>query len=470
MTDILNKEKILEHAKKLAAEGRFDKAIAEYDKILQLDPEDLRVKIKVAELYVKRKQIQDAIRLYMEVAKGYADGSFYLKAVTVYKSILRLNPSLIDVNIALSELYEKMELIQDALYQYQIVGTALEQKNDAQGILNIREKMVSLDPKNISLRIRLAETYQLQGMVDKSIDMYEELAVQQKNSNDPEQLIELYSKILAHRPEKNEFVRHLCQIHFKRGEWKEIIKRMESAKDFVAKDAEMLSMQADIFTRLNQIESAKHKYQDLAELHAEHGDIDKALLAYGNVLFLSPEEEEEISKKVEELREGSFADVKALVEERRKKIADEDVKREAELKKVEEAAVKTEEMAKKLGVKPEEVSLSQDEAKKVEKEANANYDLGQMYKKMGLADEARTEFLKAFKNYQRLAAGNAGGAIVAERTKELEKFFDKAQTISKDEYSKPVEPPKKTVKLPKPVNPAKVEPEKPSAKKKISFV
>jgi tetratricopeptide (TPR) repeat protein len=459
MTDIINKEKILEHAKKLVAEGKFDKAVAEYEKILQLDSEDLRVKIKIAELYVKRKQIQSAIKLYMEVAKGYADGSFYLKAVTVYKSILRLNPSLIDVNIALSELYEKMELIQDALYQYQIVSTALEQKNDSQGVLNVREKMVALDPANVSLRIRLAETYQLQGVVDKSIDMYEALAVQQKNSADTEQLIELYSKILAHRPEKHDFVRHLCQIYFKRGDLKEILKRMDAAKDFVAKDAEMLSMQADIFARLNQIESAKHKYQELAELHASEGNIDKALLTYGNVLFLSPEEEEEVSKKVEDLREGSFADVKSYVEERRKKIADEDVKREVELKKVEEAAVKTEEMAKKLGVKPKEVSLSQDEAKKVEKEASANCDLGQMYKKMGLADEARAEFLKAFKNYQRLAAGNAGGGLVAERIRELEKLFDKEPTISKDEDSKPVEPPKKPVK-----------PAAPSSKKKISFV
>ena len=48
--NILNKEKILEQARIFIDEGRFDKAIREYEMILLADPADLRVKLKVAEL------------------------------------------------------------------------------------------------------------------------------------------------------------------------------------------------------------------------------------------------------------------------------------------------------------------------------------------------------------------------------------------------------------------------------------
>lgn len=455
--DIINKEKILELAKKLVSEGKFDRAIVEYEKIVQLDSSDLRVKIKIAELYVKRKQIQSAIRIYEEVANGYADGGFYLKAVTVYKSILRLNPSLIDVNTALSELYEKMGLIQDALYQYQIVASALEQKGDHAGMLSIRERMTALDPANVPMRIRLAETYQIQGMTDKAIDMYEALAEQLKDSGDISQLMELYSKILAHRPEKHELVRKLCHMYFKRGEWKEILKRMDIAKEFISKDPELLAMQADIYTRLNQIETAKGKYKDLAVLLVEQGDVESALKAYENILFLSPENEEDIVKEVEDIREGGFAVVKAGVEKRRKKAADEEKKKEEESRFQQEAMLKTEEIAKKLGVAPDEISVSSNDAVKIEKEADSNYDLGAMYKKMGLLEEAKAEFLKALKGYERLAVGGFANEKSAKRLSELETMFPEKRVETKPKIEKKEKPePKKEIKN--------------QNKKKISFV
>lgn len=432
--DIINKEKILEHAKKLVSEGRLDRAIVEYQHLLQLDPDDLRIKIKIAELHVKRKQISEAIRMYKDVAAGYADGGFYLKAVTVYKSILRLNPSLIDVNIALSELYEKMGLVQDALYQYQIVASAMEQKNDQNGVLNIREKMVALDPDNVQLRIRLAETYQLQGMTDKAIDMYEALAGQVKAKGDTQQLIELYTKILAHRPDKNEMVRELCNIYFKRGEWKEILKRMEAAKGFVENDPEMLAMQADIYARLNQIETAKGKYKELAELYADLKRPEDALDACSNILFLGPEDEEEVAKIAEGIREGSFADIKKMVEERRRMAVEDEKRREKEMQLAQERSERTEKIAEKLGLTPDELSVGGSDAARLEKEAAASYDLGVMYKKMGLREEGQAELLKSYRIYQRMAAAGRATELSLKRISELGVLFGEKEAPARGHF------------------------------------
>lgn len=451
--DIINKEKILEHAKKLISEGKFDRAIAEYEKLLSVDPDDLRIRIKIAELCVKRKQISEAIRIYKEVAQKYAGGSFYLKAATVYKNILRLNPSLIDVNTSLAELYEKMGLIQDALYQYHIVATSLEQKNDANAMLGVREKMSNLDPENTSLKIRLAETYQLRGEADKSIDIYESLATSLKNKKDSkntDQLVELYNKILSHRPEKHELLRELCHILYRRGEWKDILKHMEGSKDFVAGDPELLAMQAEIYGRLNQIETAKSRYHDLAALLNAQGDPDGALKAFENILYLGPEDEESISGEIESIREGALDDLRKKVDLRRKKAADEESKREDLETKLKEAPLPD------LGAPATAGNVTS-----IQNEANICYDLGMMYKMTGLENESRAELTKALNAYRRIVADGAGNEQAAKRLAELEGLAGPPPAETKQaKQAKPA----KQVKQAEPAQSAK------PSNKKVSFV
>ncbi len=83
MPEVLNKEKLLELAKTYADQGKLDRAIQEYHKVLQMDPKDLRLKLRIAELYVKSKKMNEAIQAYQEVANSYCADAFYLKAVTV---------------------------------------------------------------------------------------------------------------------------------------------------------------------------------------------------------------------------------------------------------------------------------------------------------------------------------------------------------------------------------------------------
>lgn len=456
MPEVLNKEKLLEQAKKLAAEGKFDRAIAEYQKLLQADPSDLRIKVKVAELYIKRKQINDAITIYREVALKYVEGNFFLKAVTVYKNILRLNPSLVDINLSLAELYEKMGLIPDALNQYHIVVMALEQKNDRAGVLATREKMLSLDLDNISLRERLAETYQLEGMEDKAIEAYEALAELVKKSGSVEQLIELYNKILAHKPERQDLISELCRMHYKRGEWKEVLKKTELSKEFTANEPELLNMQADVFARLNQIESAKGKYRDLAALLLAKNDPVGAIKAYENILYLSPEEEEAVLKEVEQISAGEGKNVKARADERRL--------RSAEAEATQEVAAQKEETISTEGEKGVSVGTPQQL-----KDARSNFDLGMMYKQTGLDDEARSEFEKAFKILERIYAGGGVTKEVSGLFERVKKELGREERMEKQITEKQITEKLKTEKQIERKAEEKPD-EKKIAKKKISFV
>ena len=89
----MDKNKIIEGAAKLVAKGAYDKAIKEYQKVLEADPKDVRVLQKMGELYQKKNDNAQAAHYFTKVAESYSTDGFFLKAVALYKQVLKLNPN-----------------------------------------------------------------------------------------------------------------------------------------------------------------------------------------------------------------------------------------------------------------------------------------------------------------------------------------------------------------------------------------
>ena len=91
----MDKNKVIEAAAKLVAKGAYDKAIKEYQKVLEVDPKDGRVLQKMGELYQKKNDNPNAADYFLRVADCYSAEGFFLKAVAVFKQVLKLDPTLI---------------------------------------------------------------------------------------------------------------------------------------------------------------------------------------------------------------------------------------------------------------------------------------------------------------------------------------------------------------------------------------
>jgi tetratricopeptide (TPR) repeat protein len=425
--EVLNKDKLLEQARVLADQGKLDRAIQEYQKVLHMDPKDLRLKLRIAELYAKQKKMNEAIQTYQQVADAYCDGAFYLKAVTVYKNILRLNPSLLDVNRKLAELYEKMGLVTDAIHQYQIVANMMEQKGMDAELLEVRRKIVAIAPDTSMHRIRLAEAYQLCGEEDSALNEYEVLVKQLTHSGTPEQLIELYEKILAHRPDNLEMVRALCATYSKVGEWKKALKRMEVSQNLVLQDPELLTQMAEYYARQNQMATAAEKYGDLAELYMTRQELDHAISAYAASVVYSPEEEAHIRELVEQLAPDAGPKFAKAVEARRAWLA----KAEAEAEAADAARMAAEEVAKSAPANtvtkgpagaaspsasmPATPKVTVVDVKTLRRQVESALQLAQTYQQMSLMDEAKDELQKADAAYATILRGGADDAALKAR-------------------------------------------------------
>ena len=126
----VDKNKVSAEASKLVQKGQFDKAIRAYEKILTADPGDVRVLLKIGELQQKKGDVRAAAGTFGRVADAYGQQGFFLKAVAVYKQVLKIAPDEVRVNERLAALYQQLGLLSEAMGQLQAIATSAEQAGD----------------------------------------------------------------------------------------------------------------------------------------------------------------------------------------------------------------------------------------------------------------------------------------------------------------------------------------------------
>jgi len=161
----IDREKVLAAAQKYVEKKKYDKAVIEYERIIQEDPNDARTLLKMGDLQLKMEGYADAVATYERVGKFYALQGFSLKAIAVYKQIreiiARHVPKLEDkyshIGPKLADLYQQLGLTSDALAALDEVATRLQRQNRDQEAIEVFRKIVDLDSTNPLPHLRLAE-------------------------------------------------------------------------------------------------------------------------------------------------------------------------------------------------------------------------------------------------------------------------------------------------------------------------
>ncbi|MCC6664054.1 MAG: hypothetical protein IT375_09930, partial [Polyangiaceae bacterium] len=118
-----DREKLLQSAQKWVDKKRYDRAVEDYLKVVQLDPKDMRTLLKVGDLQTRIQAYDQAIATYDRVGQFYAEQGFALKAIAVYKQIREVirkhAPALTEryayIVPKLAEIYAQLGLTSDAL-------------------------------------------------------------------------------------------------------------------------------------------------------------------------------------------------------------------------------------------------------------------------------------------------------------------------------------------------------------------
>lgn len=292
----MQKDKRVESAEKYVADGKYDKALKVFQKLFVDHPQDLRLQLKLGDLYVKRKEISHALDSYRAVAEAYVKERFHLKAVAVYKRMLKLNPTMIEINAKLGDLYCDIGLLKDAQSQYLIVADHYEQMHRTDELLAVRRKLVEIEPSSITNRIRLAEIYQKEGNAEDSLREYQKAAEDLRAKNDKDKLIEVYEKILYHRPDQLDLFLNVCQLYIEKGEIQKAQQHIESVKPELRKDPDIMELAIQVYLKLEQREKVRQFVRDLFTVSIEQGQSERASKVYALAQAEFSDDEEYIAE------------------------------------------------------------------------------------------------------------------------------------------------------------------------------
>ncbi len=284
----MDKNKLIQAATKFVQKGQFDRAIKEYQKIVDGDPKDTRILQKIGELHQKRGDNGQAAQTLIKVAETYAADGFFLKATAVYKQVLKLNPGLLATNLKLAELYQQLGLLSDALQQYQVLAAAYEQNGDATGAIETLKKIVELDPDNIAGRIRYAETCARDSRNDDAVAEFKRVATLLKERNRGEEYVKVAERIAYLDPNDVPLCRELASVYLAKGDVKRALAKLQGCFKIDPHDVATLTLLARAFESLGQTAKTITVYKELAKVHAAADRVDDEEAVWKKILALDP--------------------------------------------------------------------------------------------------------------------------------------------------------------------------------------
>ena len=130
-----------------ASQGFTVKAIAMYKKISKLKP-SLESVLKLAELYTQQGLFNDARAQYLQVADEFTKSGELENAVRIFQKILEMDPENTAMRIKLAELYVRMGKKTEAWQIFSAAAETMRAKGSLTGADEILTRMLTLDPVN----------------------------------------------------------------------------------------------------------------------------------------------------------------------------------------------------------------------------------------------------------------------------------------------------------------------------------
>ncbi|WP_224366854.1 tetratricopeptide repeat protein [Hyalangium versicolor] len=286
----MDKNKIIEAAAKLVAKGAYDKAIKEYQKVLEADPKDVRVLQKMGELYQKKNDNPQAAHYFTKVAESYSSDGFFLKAVALYKQVLKLNPNLLDVNLKLAELHQQLGLMSEAMAYFQIVANHYDKQGDTKQLLDTLKRMVDLDPENVASKIKLGELYAKENMPKEAIAEFRRASEYLKRNARTDDYVRVAERLSALEPENIALAKELASTYLGKGDQKRALARLQVAFKADGRDVETLNLLAQAFQGLGQTSKTVSVYKELAKVYQDSGRGQEANSVWDKIAEIDPQD------------------------------------------------------------------------------------------------------------------------------------------------------------------------------------
>src|ERR1700722_17908340 len=129
-------------------DGFNSKAIAIYKKIAKLAPSELAPLERLADLYVQQGVLSEARPLFLQIAESHLKANRAQKAVEVLRRLLDVEPENPRVQMRLAELYNVMGQKKEAAQTYYNYAQRLHDRGELDEAQKLIERALEVDPTN----------------------------------------------------------------------------------------------------------------------------------------------------------------------------------------------------------------------------------------------------------------------------------------------------------------------------------
>ena len=175
-------------------DGFLTKAIAVYKRIAKLAPEEIRPLEKLADLYVQQGVMSEARPLFLQLAEIHLKQNRQAEAVGLLKKLLQAEPDNLRIQIRLADLYQAMGQKSDAIEAYVSAAQRALARGDQAESEKLADKALKLEPNNAAALIIRARSYSLQGDTAKAAHLLQQVPDLEKGGEQTELLLDFHLK------------------------------------------------------------------------------------------------------------------------------------------------------------------------------------------------------------------------------------------------------------------------------------
>jgi len=200
----LDKSVVLDNAQKYAAQGKLAEAITEWKKLADLSPNDGAPYNAIGDLHLKKNATNDATEAYFKAATAFRAGGVALKAIAVFKKILKIDPNQFLAYKCLADLNAERGLTSNAVADYLALSKLYLKASRPKEALETYRAVVKLEASNLDARRQMAELCLKQSWSEEGVKSFIELGRECANQRRLAEAKEAYQSVLKIEPRNRE--------------------------------------------------------------------------------------------------------------------------------------------------------------------------------------------------------------------------------------------------------------------------
>ncbi len=281
MVDFSNIMKIKKQIEKALRAGKIKNAIDGYKKLLIENPNDFVAMNQLADLLVRTSNYKEAFGYYQKIAEYYEKAMSYPKAIAIYRKMYRIDPKNLNIALKLAELYKKSGMEVEAKKVYLEIAENLRYQRKTNEVLEVYQKLADLDRENIDIRINLAHLYEKTEKPDKASQEYRKIAEFYLKKGEKEKALENLKRAVDTFPKNYAAVRELIKILEESSRYNEAIEELKKLLILFPNDLELKRLLGSLYFNIKAYDEAEKIFLEIIkseEISEKNIDVIKQLV------------------------------------------------------------------------------------------------------------------------------------------------------------------------------------------------